>query len=78
MHLKVRYARATAKPASAFETLLAEHGLRPISIDQSLDGGIFEYGAIADGYDEERAERLAATLSADADVEGFEIRPQPA
>lgn len=78
VHLKVRYARATAKPASAFETLLAEHGLRPISIDQSLDGGIFEYGAIADGYDEERAERLAATLSADADVEGFEIRPQPA
>lgn len=78
VHLKARYARAKAKPASAFEALLAEHGLRPISIDQSLEGGLFEYGAIADGYDEERAERLAAMLSADADVEGFEIRPQPA
>ena len=78
VHLKARWARADAPPARAFEQLLSEHGLRAITIDQRLADGQLEYGAIADGFDEERAERLAAKLSGDADVQGFEIRPQQA
>lgn len=78
VHLKARYARSAAITARAFDALLADHGLRAITIDQSLAEGVHEYGAIADGYNEERGERLAATLSQDAKVEGFEIRPQQA
>ncbi|MDO9370849.1 MAG: MgtC/SapB family protein [Sphingopyxis sp.] len=78
VHLKARYAKAAAIPASAFHALLAEHGLRAITIDQAMADGVLEYGAIADGYDEERAEHLVAALSGDTAVEGFEIRPQQA
>lgn len=78
VHLKVRYARSAAFSARAFDALLGDHGLRAITIDQSMDDHVVEYGAIADGYDEERGEKLAATLSGDPDIKGFEIRPQQA
>lgn len=78
VHLKARYARDKAMPARAFDALLADHGLRSITTEQSLAENVIEYGAIADGYDEERGERLAAALSGDTDLLGFEIRPQQA
>lgn len=78
VHLKTRYARSAAVTSRAFDALLANHGLRSITTEQSLADGVIEFGAIADGYDEERGERLAAALSNDPDVQGFEIRPQQA
>lgn len=78
MHLKVRYRQPDAEGAQAFGTLLAGHGLAFITIEQLLADEITEYGAIANGYDEERGERLAAALSTNAKVIGFEIRPQQA
>lgn len=78
VHLKARYRRADAQGAEAFGAMLAEHGLRFITIEQLLADDVMEYGAIANGYDETRGEELAAALSADSKITGFEIRPQQA
>ncbi len=78
VHLKARYRRSEAIALSDFGALLAEHKLKFITIDQSMADDIVEYGAIAHGYSEDRAERLAASLSGDVHVTGFEIRPQQA
>lgn len=78
VHLKARYRRSTAIALSDFGTLLTDHKLRSITIDQSMNDDVVEYGAIAHGYSESRAERLAASLSGDHNVTGFEIRPQQA
>ena len=48
------------------------------SIDQVMVDDIVEFGAIAHGYSEDRGERLAARLSSDPHITGFEIRPQQA
>ena len=78
VHLKARYRRSKAIALSEFGTLLADHKLRSITIDQSMNDDVVEYGAIAQGYSEGRAEQLAASLSGDPNVTGFEIRPQQA
>ena len=78
VHLKVRYRRSQAIALSGFSALLAGHKLKSITIDQRMADDVVEYGAIAQGYSEERAERLAAVLSDDPHVTGFEIRPQQA
>lgn len=76
--IKVRY-RAEASPAARdFETLLAGHGLRPLTLDQSLDAGVMEFAAIADGFEEEKAEALVAAIRGDAGITGFDIHPQQA
>ena len=41
-------------------------------------GAGHSFTAIAGGYTESRAEKLATDWSADADIIGFEIRPQQA
>lgn len=78
VHLKARYRRSTDTSVSAFGATLAAHGLDAITIDQQLTDDVMEYGAIANGYEEERGERLAANWTADPAVTGFEIRPQQA
>lgn len=78
VHLKARYRRTDAKGAKAFGALLARHGLTFITIEQLLADEVVEYGAIANGYDEDRGEQFAAALAADNTVVGFEIRPQQA
>lgn len=78
VHLKVRYRRSQAIALSGFSALLAGHKLKSITIDQRMADDVVEYGAIAQGYSEERTERLAAVLSDDPHVTGFEIRPQQA
>ncbi len=78
VHLKVRYRRSQAIALSGFSALLAGHKLNSITIDQHMADDVVEYGAIAQGYNEDRAERLAAVLSDDPHVTGFEIRPQQA
>jgi putative Mg2+ transporter-C (MgtC) family protein len=78
VHLKARYRRSKAIALSDFGTLLADHKLRSITIDQSMNDDVVEYGAIAQGYSESGAEQLAASLSGDPNVTGFEIRPQQA
>lgn len=78
VHLKARYRRSASISASAFDATLAAHGLDAITIEQQLADDVMEYGAIANGYEEERGERLAASWTADPAVIGFEIRPQQA
>ena len=78
VHLKVRYRRSQAIALSGFSALLEGHKLKSITIDQRMTDDVVEYGAIAQGYSEERAETLAAVLSDDPHVTGFEIRPQQA
>lgn len=78
VHLKARYRRSAATSASAFGATLAAHGLDAITIDQQLADDIMEYGAVANGYEEEQGERLAESWTADPTVTGFEIRPQQA
>lgn len=78
VHLKLRTRRDDAISAQKFGQLLEEHGLRFITIDQSLANGEMEYGAIAHGYDETRGEQLAAALTSNNAITGFEIRPQQA
>ncbi|WP_338425970.1 MgtC/SapB family protein [Sphingopyxis kveilinensis] len=78
VHLKARYRRSKAIGLSDFGTLLSDHKLPSITIDQSMHDDVLEYGAIAQGYSEDRAEKLAASLAADPNITGFEIRPQQA
>ena len=78
VHLKARYRRSEAMMLSKFGALLAEHGLKSITIDQVMVDDIVEFGAIAHGYSEDHAERLAASLARDPHATGFEIRPQQA
>lgn len=78
VHLKARYRRPAPVSLSDFGALLADHKLQFITIDQSMADDVIEYGAIALGYSEDRAERLAASLSDNMHVIGFEIRPQQA
>lgn len=78
VHLKVRYRRSEAIALKDFGALLAEHKLKFITIDQSMANDVVEYSAIAHGYSEDGAERLAASLSGKPHVTGFEIRPQQA
>lgn len=78
VHLKARYRRSEAMTQSEFGALLAEHGLKSITIDQVMADDILEFGAIAHGYCEDHAERLAASLARDRHATGFEIRPQQA
>lgn len=76
VHLKARYNRSAGMQVRAFDALLAEHGMRAITIDQLMAENVVEYGAIADGFEELRGEQLAARLAGNQDVVGYEIRPQ--
>lgn len=78
VHLKARYSRSAGMQVRAFDALLAEHGMRAITIDQLMAEDVVEYGAIADGFEELRGEQLAARLAGNQDVVGYEIRPQQA
>ncbi|HWW55505.1 MAG TPA: MgtC/SapB family protein [Sphingopyxis sp.] len=78
VHLKARYNRSAGMQVRAFDALLAEHGMRAITIDQLMAEDVVEYGAIADGFEELRGEQLAARLAGNQDVVGYEIRPQQA
>jgi len=78
VHVKVRYRRSAGASAAGFENTLKVHDLQAIVIDQKLADEVMEFGAVANGFEEERGERLAATWAADEAVIGFEIRPQQA
>ena len=78
VHLQERDRRSKAITLSEFGALLADHKLECIPIDKVMVDDIVEFGAIAHGYSEDRAERLAARLSSDPHITGFEIRPQQA
>ena len=78
VHLKVRYRRSKPIVLADFGALLADHKLKSITIDQSMNDDVVEYGAIAHGYSENRAEQLAASLLGDPSVTGFEVCPQQA
>ena len=76
VHLTVRYRAPSSPSAARFGAMLAGHGLTFITIDQKMDDGAIEYRAVAGGYNEDRADALAADLSSEPDVTGYEIRPQ--
>jgi putative Mg2+ transporter-C (MgtC) family protein len=77
-HLMTRYSGGTPVTAAGYRKLLAEAGLNALSVDLRSEGGAIEYRAIADRFDEERAQRLVDALSSDEHVLAFEIRPQQA
>lgn len=77
-HLMTRYSGETRVTAERYRQLLAEAGLNALSVDLRSEGGTIEYRAIADRFDEERAQRLVEALSNDGDVLAFEVRPQQA
>lgn len=77
-HLMTRYSEGTPVTAAGYRRLLAEAGLNALSVDLRSEGGAIEYRAIADRFDEERAQRLVDALSGDKHVLAFEIRPQQA
>ena len=74
--LRVRYRAPAPFTATDFGRLLAEHGMKVLTIDQSLDNGRVEYRAAASGYREDAAEQLIARLAADGALIGYAIRPQ--
>jgi putative Mg2+ transporter-C (MgtC) family protein len=78
VHLKARYRRSAGASVGAFGETLAAHGLAPITIEQQLADEVMEFGATAHGFNETEGERLAAHWSSDAQVLGFEIKPQQA
>lgn len=77
-HIKIDFRRSAPVTLGAFSAMLAEHGLKAITIDQHGDAERQGFGAIVDGYDETRAEALGQTWSSDPSVIAFEIRPQQA
>jgi len=77
-HIRAIYRRGSAMTLGGFGDLLAAKHLKSITIDQALDGDQHSFTAVAGGYTESRAEELATDWSADADIIGFEIRPQQA
>lgn len=77
-HIKIRFRRAAPVALSAFTRMIEDHGLSLITVDQQADGDTQGFGAVADGYDETKAEKLGADWVADASVTAFEIRPQQA
>lgn len=77
-HLMTRYSGGTPVTTAGYRRLLAEAGLNALSVDLRSEDGVIEYRAIADRFDEERAQRLVDALSCDEHVLAFEIRPQQA
>lgn len=78
VHLSARYSRSAPTSAQAFRLLLADHGMKAITVDERLDGDTLTFSAIADGYSETRARDLAAAWTADEALRGYEIQPQQA
>ena len=78
VHLSARYSRTAPTSAPAFRTLLAGHGMKAITIDERLEGDTRTFVAIADGYNESRAQDLVADWTSDDTLCGYEIRPQQA
>ena len=77
-HIKLALHREAPVTLAAFESMLTKHGLKAITMDQRLEGDARGFGAIVDGYSEERAQALGAEWTADEAVTAFEIRPQQA
>lgn len=78
VHLSARYRRNAPVSAQSFRLLLADHGMKAITVDERLEAETLVFSAIADGYSETRAQTLAALWAADAALCGYEIRPQQA
>lgn len=78
VHLSARYSRIAPTSAQAFRLLLADHGMKAITVDERLDGDTLTFSVIADGYSETRARDLAAAWTADEALCGYEIQPQQA
>jgi putative Mg2+ transporter-C (MgtC) family protein len=78
VHLKVRYRRTEAVSKREFGAMLSDHDLKVITTHQRAYDEVLEHGAIANGYNEDRDERLSAKLTNDPAVVGYEIVPQSA
>lgn len=77
VHMTVRYNRDGAQSASDFTAFLKDQGLNSISVDQARDGEFIALSAVASGYDDDLADGLARALNAQAQVVGYDIKPQP-
>lgn len=75
-HVTLDYRAGTPIASGEVTALLAEHGLKAITLEQRRSGGAPGFTAIASGYGETCADALAAALSVDDRIASFEIRPQ--
>ena len=73
--VKVRYRRDGPASAQAYREMLRGHGLRPLAVTQTLHDEVVEFSATVGGFDEPRADTLAAALRSDSAVVGFECQP---
>lgn len=77
-HISASYERNAGISVQDFRKLLTQHGLKSITVDEALDGDLLTFSAIAGGYDEEQARKLATAWLGDTSLRGYEIRPQQA
>jgi len=78
VHISARYDRQTGFGAGDFRKQLADHGMKAITVEESLEGDTLCFSAIANDYDEERGRALSTAWSNDAALRGYTIRPQQA
>lgn len=74
-HVAVRYHRSRSLSQSDFRTMLKGFGLVSSVISQRLEGDHLELSATVKGASDQRAGALAAALTADASVAGFDYLP---
>jgi putative Mg2+ transporter-C (MgtC) family protein len=75
-HVTLDYRAGTSIASDEVRALLADHGLKAITLDQHRTGGAPGFAAVASGYGETRADALAASLTEDDRITSFGIRPQ--
>ncbi|MGN6595249.1 MgtC/SapB family protein [Sphingopyxis terrae] len=75
-HVTLDYRAGTSIASDEVRALLADHGLKAITVDQHRNGGAPGFATIASGYGETRADALAASLTKDDRITSFGIRPQ--
>lgn len=75
-HISAKFRQNHIITISGFDAMLASEKLSAITISQCLSAGELEFSAIITGYNQERAEALAAKWVADAALTGFDIQPQ--
>lgn len=74
--ITVRYRRASRMTEARFRADLARSGLRPGAVSQRLEGEINSFSALFKSTGPLQTEAIAAALSDDPAVLGFELTPQ--
>lgn len=76
--LSASYDRHADMSADKFRELLREHGLKALTVDETLVGDTLKFAAVADGFNEKKAHSLVAAFKKDARIRAYALRPQQA